>query len=295
MSFEYFVRYICAPSILVLGLMGNLFSLIVLSNKKFNKIGPRYMLKYLFAMDTIYLVQIMFNYMTFAYNMDFSKVSNLTCKFYFYMNYSLDPISSMLLVYLSIDRLISIKYPSKKFFFRKYKTQLVYFLLIVAFNLIFYIPIIFYVKIHESPIENSTEIYYFCNFLDDLETQTIILLVDLIVRIVIPFLLMILCSILLIVTIVKSRAKVLTNNVQLIKVLKRDFKFGITSICLNSVYMIFNIPVILVFSVNEFFTQINYEFTLYIFYIPYGVNFYLLVLSNAIFRNEFLHKFSIKK
>jgi hypothetical protein len=50
----------------------------------------------------------------------------------------------MLLVYLTSERLVSIKYPMKVALFRGNKTQLIYFSIILFYNLAFYLPFSFF-------------------------------------------------------------------------------------------------------------------------------------------------------
>jgi len=49
---------------------------------------------------------------------DISKLSDIAYKIYFYFNHALDPISGMLLIYISIERYISIKYNTKRKFIK---------------------------------------------------------------------------------------------------------------------------------------------------------------------------------
>ena len=84
----------------------------------------------------------------------------------------------------------------------------------------------------------------------DQETRNIMLMINLVTRIIIPFSLMIFCSIWLSITIFVSRKKIaeLTNS-QSNKTLIRDIKFSVTSICLNLVYILLNVPISLVFAI----------------------------------------------
>ena len=52
---NFFVEFLFAPIILLLGHFGNLFGLIVIGRKKLDKIGPVLIYKFLFIMDSIYL------------------------------------------------------------------------------------------------------------------------------------------------------------------------------------------------------------------------------------------------
>ena len=52
---NFFVDYLFAPIILLLGQFGNLFGLIIIGRKKFDKIGPILIYNFLFIIDSIYL------------------------------------------------------------------------------------------------------------------------------------------------------------------------------------------------------------------------------------------------
>jgi hypothetical protein len=52
---NFFLSYLLAPIILIVGHVGNIFGLIVIGRKKLDKIGPVLIYKFLFIMDSIYL------------------------------------------------------------------------------------------------------------------------------------------------------------------------------------------------------------------------------------------------
>jgi len=52
---NFFLNYVFAPVVLILGLIGNPIGLIVVGRKKMGKIGPVLVYKFLFIFDTIYL------------------------------------------------------------------------------------------------------------------------------------------------------------------------------------------------------------------------------------------------
>jgi len=52
---NFFLNYVFAPFVLILGLIGNPIGLIVVGRKKIEKIGPVLIYKFLFIFDTIYL------------------------------------------------------------------------------------------------------------------------------------------------------------------------------------------------------------------------------------------------
>lgn len=118
-TFTVFFFYIFPPLVLILGLFGNIFGYYLLKRPKMSEIGPRNTYKFLFSLDTINLIQIIVNYLQFSFKTDITIISNVSCRLWMFINYSLATPSSMCLVYISIDRYISIKLPAKRYFLRK--------------------------------------------------------------------------------------------------------------------------------------------------------------------------------
>jgi hypothetical protein len=126
-GYEYFVNIILPPLILFFGLFGNIIGLAVLSRKKLIQIGPVHVYRFLLTIDSVYLVLIIQKYVQFGFNIPFNKISSLICKLSSYFNYSLCSISPMLLVYISIDRFIFIKFSNKTLRDKHLQVILVYF------------------------------------------------------------------------------------------------------------------------------------------------------------------------
>lgn len=258
--------------------------IIVFLSKKLDKIGPRHMLIYLMGSDAIYLLFIAFNYSSYTFGHDISSLSDILCKMYFYFNYALDPISSILLVYISVDRYVSIKYPEKRKFLRKSSTQLVFLLITVVFNLCLYCPSLVFTYVRTNKL-NVT----FCTWING-DIQNTALIIDTVNRLVIPFLAMLICNTLLIYTIFKSRNTILTSTMPNAanKTLKKDLKFSVTIIFLNFIYIFLNIPLIVVYILVNYDTHnIYYYFTFYLWYLCYAVNFYLILFTNNSVRKHF--------
>ena len=58
MALAFFFKFFLAPTIIIVGLLGNTMSLIVISKKLLKKIGPILIYKFLFISDTIYLSKL---------------------------------------------------------------------------------------------------------------------------------------------------------------------------------------------------------------------------------------------
>jgi hypothetical protein len=132
-GFEYFVNIIFPPLILLFGLFGNIIGLVVLSRKNLTKIGPVHVYRLLLTIDSVFLNLVVQKYLQFGFNIPVNKISSLICKITSYFNYSLDGLSPMLLVYISIDRFIFIRFSNKTL--RKSYLQVIlkYFLFIYIF------------------------------------------------------------------------------------------------------------------------------------------------------------------
>lgn len=288
-SIETLIELTIPPILLIFGIFGNIAGLIVISRKKLHKIGPQKMYQYLFMSDSFILTEIIINYLQYGFNVDFTTISSFTCKLFHYLNYSFANISSMVLVYISVERFVTTKYPIKTKILRDHKNQLCYFCLVIAFNLIYYIPIPFFFSIIKD--ENDTIIPIDgCDFID-LNNKIIMSYMDLVNRAIVPFTLMILCTALLVYSIWKSRQRVylacsLPNENRRIK---KDAKLALTLIFIDLVYIIFNLPYSATIFLSDYNLNFFYIFSYFLFYASFAVNFYILLLSNSLFRNEFLH------
>jgi hypothetical protein len=290
MAFDFFINYVFAPVILLIGLFGNIMGLIIVGKKKLVKIGPVIIYKCLFVSDNIYLIQIIFTYMPYAFNFDPINLSNIGCKIYNFFSYGLDALSPWCLVYISIEKFISVAYPNKRFIFKKNKNQIIYFILLFLFNILYHLNIPFSMEIFRVDFDNSSS----CDFINN--NGIIINNMDLVNCVLAPIFLMILFSLLLIIFIFKSRRRVhLNNSDREIERLKRDIKFSISLLSINLLFILLNLP-FTIFIVLPYYDDDEIFVTLsYICFLSYAINFYLLLLTNSLFRSEFYSLFLAKQ
>jgi hypothetical protein len=270
---------ILAPILIVFGIIGNIFGLIVTSKKQLKKIGPQLAYIALFIFDFINLLTFFKFYLEFAFKIDFTVDSSFACKSYWYIQYSFATTSPMMQVIISIERFILIAYPIRKQFLIKTRIQLAYIFAITLFNLLLYIPVGIYFDLINDDEKNETV----CNFVDSY-WQTTIGYIDLVNRLIVPFLLMIIFSILIIITIFKSRRRM--NNRDN-KILSKDVRFAITSITLNIFYILFSLPISIIFFLPQYWLNPFYVFVFIVFFLAYSINFYLIFLTNRLFRKGF--------
>ena len=305
--YQFFSRSYVPILTLLFGLIGNLFGLIVFFRKNLRKFPTRNLYSSLAIFDTIYLVYRMIGELSTENGVSMYLISNNWCKILRYFRYSIGPISAWLLVYISIDKFISIQFPNFKLI-KSIKFQNTVIFLIVIFNLIYYIPFFNYstlIMVNSHETKNNTTFNKHNNsnsnstselncYFTELFHKKIFYMMDLINSTLIPFILMFIFSILLIYIIFKSRLRILRlDSATDRKRLRKDIKFAFTSILLNVAFVALNLPVCvanLLIDISDFY----YKLLLYLFFISFCINFYLLFTFNSIFRKEllFLFKFS---
>ena len=198
----------------------------------------------------------------------------------------------MLVVYISVEKLISIKYPAKRFMLRKKDKQLLYLLIIIAFNFILFSPVPFFLENKISFSNTTNRTTHVCSFKDNF-AQTLIQSLFLVNKIV-PFLLMSTCSILLIISVFRLRQRIEQNflsssksHLNESKRFKKDIRLAFTSILMNVIYLLLNIPVAVVLITPSLSSDYFLVFSLiYLFYFSFSLNFYLILFSNNLTRKE---------
>ena len=288
-----FVKYWFPVLIFLFGTVGNILGCIVIWSPKLANIGPQITYKFLFITDTLYLMQIIVTYLQFGFDIYLVNISDLICKLCTYFNYSLAVVSPCLLSYISIDRYVSIKYPAKRFSLRKTNTQIIFFMIVFIYNSIYYLPVFFIsdFKAVTNTTTNSTNL----ECVIDRETGKLIYLMDMFNRVIIPFGLMLISSILLIRELFKSRTRIVENFLaEENKTFYSEIRLATTCICLNIIYILFNLPISIIDLFYGLFTVNLYMYFYYLFYFSYAINFIVLFISNSLFQNEFFNIFKIK-
>lgn len=286
--YDLLVDIIFPPLILVLGLFGNFMGYLVLRQARMQQIGPRNMYQYLLSMDSFYLIQITINYAQFGFKTDWPSYSKIGCKFWFYVNYAFATVSPMCLVYISADRYISIKYPTIRFLMRKRNNQLIYFLSVTFFNMIYYLPVLFSYSLVKVDLNlNNTQLDTVCTFIN-LDYQNIVAYMDLVNRSLLPFILILIFSILLSIEIFQSRKRILNNfKIEENQHFFSEIRLAVTSVCLNVFFMILQMPISIYDLIPDYYLIPFYSFAYFVFYMSYSINFYVLLFSNLLFKNQF--------
>ena len=125
------INYILAPFIISLTLLGSTFGLVVFTRPNLRKIGPINIYRFLFGIEYLNLLILLAYLNNFAINI--ISLSSTTCQLLSVIVLVYPQIPPMLHVYISIERYVSIAYPSKRLFLRKNNNQLIYFVGLIVY------------------------------------------------------------------------------------------------------------------------------------------------------------------
>ena len=168
--------------------------------------------------------------------------------------------------------------------------QLIYFLLLTAVNLIYYVAIPFCYDIidYNLNVVNASESLG-CDFIS-YEAQMIASYMDLTMRDILPCSLIFVFSLLSIITIFRVRRKVHSQTTSRIM---RDIRFTFVTLSMNLLFIMMSLPLAIVLFIPGYYSSTSFIVTFYIFYFSYGVNIYVMCLSNSLVRKEVINLFKI--
>lgn len=272
------------------GLIFNILALMIFSRKKFEKTIFSTYFRYLCISDTIILLYKL-DYMLKEKFFYYLFTIIYFCKILNYFLYILPSISNWILVIISIDRYLSIVYPTK-FLFRKLKqNQILILFALIIFQAIVWLSIPFLAFVSITNNTTNESLVYDC-----LPGTITVDLIDLLDSSLLPSVLMFISTSLTLRTIFKSRSKSQNSNHQneKSKIKSKDIKFAISSISLNVLFFVLNIPLsfhlltVNFLIIDDYLRKLIYSVCDLLYYINYASVFFLSYFFNIIFKKEFL-------
>jgi hypothetical protein len=298
---ELFFKYI-SPLILVNGLVGNTLVIVVYRRKAFREKSIAFYSCALAIANTICCIQIVRLIIKYGHNVEFNLHSSMLCKLDYYFIYSVTPISSHLLVVISLDRMISIVYMRYYSVLKTRRFQLIVVTSIALVNLITYAPMVFfhYLEINKVnlsvPQMASSNKSRFHNFVElearickiNREHEVIYDWLDMFNSALVPFTLMIAFTLAITLRLYRTRAKVCRGYFAASRA--RDFAF--VSIMMNMIFLVLCLP-IMAYGLSPTSNDDKVEIVLKtildaLFYISVADLFWINLLFNRLFRKEFL-------
>lgn len=281
------LRLVFIIIILAIGLVGNLIGLYALLRYKIKKKFPSYVFYVSLAIfDTVNLIILVT--IEFLNNFNVGDSSVLACKIIKFLEFSVEGNSSWILVCISVERLILIKF-NRCNIFKELRSKLIAILIILVSNIVLYSPIIHYATLEF----NNDTLSDLCTISNTDGFRKINSYIDLFNSTVIPFVMMTVCSIFLCYMIFKSRLNI-TNlkNAKDRNRLRKDIKFSISSLIQNVIFICLAMPMCIIdFGLFDFLSVAVY----FIFVLEFCVNFYILFVFNSIFRNQVLYVFGFSR
>ena len=272
------------PIIFILGFVGNVISFIVFSQKRFRNTLFNVYFRALNLIYSFTITYTLFDYFNYQFNANIQTVSWLVCHFNLYLIYSIAPVAAWLLVVISLDRMLSTKYPSKYLMRKNKRIQILICIFFLIFNLIYYIPLAVYQNYEETfnNVTNMTDVT--CTLNDG----GVVYWMDLFNSTLIPFIFMTAFSTITVRHLFKSRLNILN------RINQKDYKFAITSISMNVCFFVLNSPIVIVplifnyVDIDQKLYDLFYVISIIPYYVDFGLIFYINIFVNSLFRQEFL-------
>ena len=278
----------CRIAVITIGLLGNILTFIVFSRPVFAKNSISTYCRALAVFESLTVYQLVADIIFVFYKDFIPQSSDLGCKLVNYFGMLNGSIPGWILIAFSIDKVLSMKNRAK--FIKKRSFQYAVISGIVVFHLLIYIEVPIYLVRIVNP--NAPAYTIRCD-LSTLWFGDIISMVYLIEGTLLPFIIM-LCSSIISTKMIRDSAMNIQNHVTQLNDpsrKNRDFKYAITSISFNLMFLLFKTPVIICFFVKSYIPDVSVV-TIYwlvlIFHINYSSGFFINLVSNSIFRREFL-------
>lgn len=276
------------------GILFNFFAFAVFHfSPKFQKLKFTIFFKALVIFDIFTLLHSYRYFMAFNLNINLEIASPILCKLLEYTNYVFDSTSTWIFGVILVERLVTISYPSHRHWFTSKRNQILIISFVILFSLIYYITIPLFRVIIWSDFDNST----ICNYSD--RTHALVVYLADFSNIVISSL--IFNNMVTITTIVcvyrsRRRATSQTNQTKRRKNIIRDRKFAITSIVMDFVLFLCEMPVMSLLLVSNYVgdeSGMLFSIGYFFFALKCSSCFWINLVANSIFRNEFFRIFSL--
>ena len=273
------------PAVTLIGIIANSLSFLIFSRKRFhNTIFSTYF-RFFIVVQTInilFSINKMLEQNLFIY---FGKISNFTCKLRHFLVFCNFSITGWFLVTISLDRYLSIAYPAKFLYRKKFIFQILVSICIISYNICVYIP--FWFSYLEYSHSNRTNVTQTKCELPFKAGSTIHLLQSTLI----PFTFMFFFTSFTIKIVFDSRKSTSSNSNNKSK----DMKFAISSIAINIIFLLCNLPIFLldiISTYSDLFTNLKnlfivlHSISLFMFYINMGSTFIINYFFNSMFKKE---------
>ena len=284
MSSEHFVFVInCIQSIIIaIGIIGNIFSIIVFSRKTFRNNSISTYCISLSICECLSISELITDVIRVVYNVKITDQNDASCKIIFYIITIMNPIQACLLVAFSVDKLLSMKSVQiiKK---KSFQFSIVGGIVLINMLIYIYMPI-FLRRTEKYPGMYICDIYTMVNYKE-------FVIVNLLESCLLPFVIMSITSTLTIRLLIKSRNSVERINGQVMKERRsRDRKYALSSITFNITFIVLKLPILVYYILSAFFSfsdLYTYRISFLLHFLNLSSSFFVHFATNSLFRREF--------
>ena len=267
-----------------IGIIGNLLSIVIFSKKTFRNNSISTYCKALAICELWVIQQLIINIFILKQNILIYDQNDILCKFVYSFATYMASVQPWIMVAFSLDKLLSMRVSSIRLLKKKwFQWSVVAGIVLFTAALYIYVPI--FIRIREVfpgySICDVTSIGFF-------NTHIIVFLFE---TSLIPFIIMVISSILTIRLLIKSR-KAVARNEQMTRDRKsKDRKYAITSIVYNISFIFLKLPLAIFYLLLAYYSIYDANlFTIanFLFYVNMSMDFFIHLLTNSIFRRELL-------
>jgi hypothetical protein len=243
-------------------------------------------------------------------NLWLSHGSKFFCKSFLASIYFLSQLSSWILVIISIDRFLSIKFPYKYSITRNNKVCCVTLSIVFVVLSILNLPNLIFPNLFNVTNENKNSTSQMCMIDSSSNYNHFVLnILDLFMATLIPFTLMLITTILIYMSIIKNSKQKMFRTKQIM--CNRKYRFISTILVRNFFFLIFNLPICFLVIYNSYYDSIGqvfndqeklqlYKWLAHILanmfnYMNYSFSFFVHFAFNCLFRRIFMNIFIVRK
>ena len=298
--------------IIFFGLIGNLIGFLVFTSKSMKSFSTRNIFRAVATVNTLFLVFLLLIELSTRFNLKLFQ----SCTLLWRLNFAFASINSWYLIFLTAEKYISIKFMKCRFFKNTW-FQFISLLAILILNIFYFVPHFWqltsnetedtttsseYETVHPSLPPSSSEHeteqenqyaselsrkkkVLICSLFDQSNEFSLILKELFLVEIA-PFLVMLLVCGLLAHAVFKFRLKIEKLNESDEKETSTNLiRFAVSAIILDAVKALFTLPIHLNDIQQSYKTnRLMYDLTMSFFYSSFAFHFYVLFLVNSVFR-----------
>lgn len=278
-----FIMYLIRVNVHILGILGNIASFVIFSRPVFKKNSINVYCRALAIFDCFTLNQLYTDMNLVLFNTFPPDYSEPFCKIFYYISIAGSSIPGWILVAFSVDKMLSMRKLQKFDFIKRRSFQFGMIAIVAVINLLLYLEIPILIKLKPDG-HNSTQCTTSAMPHDD-----VIGAVYLIEASLVPFIIMVWCSVVIIRIIGSSRRKSIIGKQAVKKRRSRDFKFALTSLTFNVLFIVLKVPLVLyyiVYSTGHDLGEEIYQIATLMFFLNAAISFLVYMVSNSLFRKE---------